>query len=362
MSPKLIVGGALALAVLLILAAAARRFMRAPLYTPGMVRAGANPGASLEAPAQGTDPTYWTVEEGVRLYHQAIGAGPLVLVIHGGPGIPVKTPWRALAPLAARYRFAFYDQRGCGRSTRPVERLEKGFGGMKALERRLGLGAQVADLERIRRITGQESMVLLGHSFGGLLAMLYAAEFPERVRALVLVAPADLLTLPAPDGGLFEQVRRSLPDAAKADYEAYLKRLLDFGGLARSSDAAMATLNAQFGSYYVQALKARGLPAPPDGGMPPDWIGGFMVPAMYLSMGQQHDYRPALAQVSAPALVLHGGRDLQPESASRRVAAALPHARTEVIAEAGHFAFDEAPEAFAAALEGFLGEQGIGER
>lgn len=355
MSPKWIVVGALAVAVLLIVAAAARHFMRAPLYTPGMVRAGANPGTSLEPPPQSGGPSLWTVEEGVRLFHQSRGQGPKVLVIHGGPGIPAKAPWGALAPLEGSYTFEFYDQRGCGRSSRPVARIERGFSGMKRLERTLGLGAQIADIERIRRILGEESIVLVGHSFGGLLAALYAAEFPERVRALALLSPAAMLTMPAEGGGLFGSVRASLPDARRAEFDRYLSRLLDFGNLAASTDAQLSSMNAEFVPFYREALAARGLPEPiAEGGLPEGWIGGFMVHAMYLSMGQEHDYRPALGKVAAPALVLHGGRDLQSEADSRRYAEALPNARFQVIAQAGHFAFDEAPQAFEAALAEFL--------
>jgi proline iminopeptidase len=359
MNPRLIIGAALALGALLALAAVARHLLRAPMWAPGMVRAGKNPGGSLSPPAQGGDPSYWIVEPGVRLFHQAIGAGMPVLVLHGGPGIPPREPWRALATLADRHRFHFYDQRGCGRSSRPLEKLDGGFAGLRRLEGQLGLGQQLADVERIRRILGEESLVIVGHSFGAFLAALYAAEFPERVRALVLVAPADVLRLPAEDGGLFEQLRRALPQTERPAYEAYLKRLLDFGSLASQTETSMARLNAELGPYYRRALAARGLPPPPHGDLAPEWVGGLAVPAMYLSMGRTHDWTGALARVRAPALVLHGARDLQPERASRRYAEALPRARMLVIPSAGHFAYDDAPEAFAEALGTFLQQLGL---
>ncbi|OGO41196.1 MAG: hypothetical protein A2Z04_05735 [Chloroflexi bacterium RBG_16_57_9] len=56
----------------------------------------------------------------------------------------------------------------------------------------------------------------------------YAAEFPERVEALVLVAPADVLAMPQEGGGLFEEIRRRLPESMREEYAAYLKRYLDF--------------------------------------------------------------------------------------------------------------------------------------
>ncbi len=98
---------------------------------------------------------------------------------------------------------------------------------MTALERELGLGAQVADMERIRRILCVEKLIIIGHSFGGFWASLYAAEFPERVEALILVAPADVLLIPQTGGGLFEAVRRRLPEEMQAEYAAYLRDYFD---------------------------------------------------------------------------------------------------------------------------------------
>ncbi len=77
---------------------------------------------------------------------------------------------------------------------------------------------------------------------------------------------------------------------------------------------------------------------------------------MYVSMGRRHDYRSALNHVNAPVLVTHRTEDLQTESASRGYVDALPNARFQVIEHAGHFAFEEQPTAFAAAVGAFLGE------
>ncbi len=81
-----------------------------------------------------------------------------------------------------------------------------------------------------------------------------------------------------------------------------------------------------------------------------------MVQALYMSMGKKHDYRPALKRVTAPVLVLHGGRDLQPESASAVYAQALPNAQMRTLPEAGHFLFADAPEQFAAMVGEFLAQ------
>lgn len=319
-----------------------------PLYTPGMVRAEKNLRAPLTPPEQSKDPAFWNVEADIRLHHFAVGQGKPVLIVHGGPGYPYTQSWAGLAPLTDRYQFVYYDQRGSGESTRPFETFDSGnyYENMTTLERTLGLGAQIADIERIRRLLNEEKLILIGHSFGGFLAALYAAEFPEHVEALILVAPAETLVMPPPSGGLFEIVRQRLPAEQQADYDAFLKRYLDYQNIFSRSEAELMALNEEFGLYYAAVAPIAAV----EQGRP----GGWMVPAMYFSMGQQHDYRPALKSVAAPVLVIHGADDLQPEAASRLYLEAFPNAQWKVIENATHFPFEEQPEAFALVIAQFL--------
>lgn len=162
----------------------------------------------------------------------------------------------------------------------------------------------------IRRTLGQDRLVVIGHSFGAFIAALYAAEFPERVSALVLVAPADVVVMPSPDGGLFELIRRRLFPAMKSEYETYLAEYFDFR-------RAFSRSEPESSEFYSRS--------------------------------------DALRRVSAPVLVVHGADDLQAESTSRRFAAFFPKSRFAVIRGARHLVFDQQPEAFASAVRVFLG-------
>jgi pimeloyl-ACP methyl ester carboxylesterase len=127
--------------------------MNKPLYEPGMVHAGKNLRAPLDAPKEPEDERLWNVEPDVQLYHFSPGEGRNVLVVHGGPGHPYLEPWPGLDPLTDDYRFRYYDQRGCGQSTRPIDTFySRNFNqNMKTLDQALGIGAQLADIDRIRR-------------------------------------------------------------------------------------------------------------------------------------------------------------------------------------------------------------------
>jgi proline iminopeptidase len=326
--------------------------MQKPLYQPGMVRAGKNLRAPLTPPAQSSDENFWQVEEDIQLYHFSAGEGRNVLVVHGGPGYPYASLWSGLKPLTDEYAFHYYDQRGCGQSSRPIDKFSSSnyYQNMQTLEQTLGLGAQIADIERVRQILGEDRLIIIGHSWGAFLASLYAAEFPENVGALILVTPADVLVMPPQHGagGLFGEVGRRLPQDKQAEFEAFLKDYLDFRNIFSKSEADLVALNEKFGKYY-QAVVDTPLLAQGD-------AGGWMVHAMYFSMGQRHDYRDAMKPVEAPVLVIHGANDLQPEAASRLYADVFPRTRFQVMENSTHFPFEEQPEEFAAVVGDFLSE------
>ena len=324
-------------------------------YQPGSLASSRGLQAPLDPPTQeGVPEGTWRVAEGIDLHHFEQGEGEPVLVLHGGPGYPFAQPLEALEPLTDEFRFHYYDQRGCGRSSRPLDRMPPGnpMQGFALAGKTFGLAEQLADIERIRRVLGTEQLIVMGHSFGALLAALYAAEFPEHVRALILVAPADLLILPSPDGDLFTAIATRLPADLQAEYATFRRRYFDFGGHMSKSEEELAGLHHELTRFFAAAY-------PEDGDaetVEPDQVGGWTVFGLYLSMGMSHDYTTSLAKATAPTLILHGARDLQGEAAGRRYAEHLPAARFEVLEEAGHFPHRECPDELAQVLEDFLAE------
>ena len=115
----------------------------------------------------------------VTLFVRMVGntaSGNVLIAINGGPGL-TSNYMRSLEALAGpELAVVTYDQRGNGRSTSP-EMNSANF----------ELADYAADLEAIREALGLEQVHLLGHSFGGLVAMAYAIHYPERARSLVLL-------------------------------------------------------------------------------------------------------------------------------------------------------------------------------
>ena len=82
--------------------------------------------------------------------------------------------------------------------------------------------------------------------------------------------------------------------------------------------------------------------------------GGWMVTAIYFTLGMSYDLRGPLREVDVPVLVLHGDRDLVRPEVSRGYADVFPKARFEMITGAGHMVFNDRPDQFADAVRSFL--------
>ena len=314
-----------ALAALVALAAVAALFIfqswGKAMYRPGDLRAKAAKGLVDLEPygklvwgtrrTDGTEEFRIEVERGIELAGFRRGEGKPAIVIFGGPGYPSNEAWRGLGAFEAGRSFYYYHQRGSGLSTRPFDRFGAGSYPAKvaALEAKLGLAQQIADVERLRRAIGVEEIDLVGHSFGGFIAALYAIEFPEHAGKLLLVAPAEVVALPQKDGGLYEQVRRLLPESRRASYRAWLGEFFDYGRIFSRGEEEMRRINAGFIPFYEAACAAGGSPNQSIGATDPALVGGWMMEAIFFSMGRSHDYSAALSRISAPATMVFGTGD-----------------------------------------------------
>jgi len=313
-----------------------------PMYSPGE-------SAELDLdPVSHSADGAWHVSTDVSLHHFASGTGRNVLYVHGGPGIPATTAVPGLD--LSGYRVHYYDQRGTGQSSRPFQGAVSSsmFRNVQALVGALGIAQQVADIERIRRILGDERLFLVGHSYGALLASLYAAEFPDRVERLILIAPANLLEFPSPEGTLFDTVRERLPESDREAYDAWLAEHLDVGSVFEKSTSELRAIDGAFLPFFEKAA------GPVPRGFAVE-MGVWHVRAQYFGMGRSHDWRPSLASYSGPVLIVHGGYDLQSLDVSESYAASFGGpADVRTIAQAGHFPHYTHPAEVVEIIERFL--------
>jgi proline iminopeptidase len=264
---------------------------------------------------------------GVNLFERRIGEGPVTVVLHGGPGAHHDYLLPNFDALARDRSLIYYDQRGGGRS--PVAR-----------EIPVGWREQVADLEELRHQWSLERLTLLGYSWGGLLALLYATEFPARIERLALVSPA-----PA-----WSDARREFETrfAARNLAPSLQRQRADLreSGL-RERDPAQygqRMFELSVAPYFYRPDRARELT--------PFRVTGRTQQEVWGSL-DGYDLRPALSQLRVPAMVLQGAEDVIPVEASRQLAELLK-AEFHLLNGSGHVPYIEAYEEFIRLLDGFL--------
>jgi len=250
-----------------------------------------------------------------------------VVVLHGGPGAPHTSLLPQLDRLASGRRLRFYDQRGGGRSqTDPLAPL--------------GWQYHVADLEYLTAMWGLTAATILGYSWGGLLALLFALSYPERVRRLALVCPAPIRSAERCEFERRFVERLRQPPLVKR------QRALREGNLRQRDpdEFRRQGFAISIAPYFKDPAKA-------------DDVTPFVVAqrvreAVWRSLGD-YDLSGRLGRLSLPALLVHGRHDPIPLSSAKHTASLLG-ARLEVFGESGHVPFVEEPDRFQAVLDAFL--------
>ncbi|MDQ6886690.1 MAG: alpha/beta fold hydrolase [Gemmatimonadota bacterium] len=269
------------------------------------------------------------------LYWARYGASgtPALLVLHGGPGAHHDYLLPQLLQLADRYELVFYDQRGGGRS-RTDDREA------------IGWRTHVADLAAVARELGLDPLSLVGYSWGGLLAMLYALEAArdETVPAphrLVLIDPAPA-TREHRRAFETELARRQAAPAVQA-----MRDELAASGLRERDPQAFRQRKFEIGvaGYFADPRRASDLT--------PFRVMGRVQQSVWESLGE-FDLLPDLGEIRVPTLILHGQQDPIPLAASEETARRIPNARLVVLEGSGHVPYVEAEVALFRTIRRFL--------
>ena len=280
--------------------------------------------------------------DGVSLFYRKVGTGrELIVYLHGGPGSNFRGNGTLMDPLAGGSRtLVMYDQRGSGLSTLITDPA------------RLTAGDHVRDLEAVRRHFGASRISLIGLSWGSGLAVLYATQYPQRVKRLLLVSPMSparefdtvrLQTLTTVSGAEEAQRRQTVMDEIRtADDETTRALCREYSDLV-------------FRAYLSRPTRAALARAAERCDIPPEAIRNRFVVAQatFASLGD-YDFRPLLKRLRVPALVLEGAETNVPLEATREWVRHLPKGRLLLIPRAGHELFLDEPEAFLRAAGEFL--------
>jgi proline iminopeptidase len=256
------------------------------------------------------------------------GATPLVC-INGGMLYDHSMLWPALSPLAARRQVILYDQRGRGESSAPADPTAA------------SIDDDAADVGALRRALGIRRWDVLGHSWGGGIAMLGAGGDPSGVRRMVLVDP--VWSTSAWMAPLRRNVIARLHGDERAAVESVPEESLGTPDPALHARYSRAVYPAWFADREMASRFT-----------PPDAASETGTAVLARLRRDGYDWRARVGALSVPTLVLHGEDDALPLAESGADSYIVPNARLVVVPSAGHMPFWEAPAAFFSRVETFL--------
>lgn len=274
----------------------------------------------------------------VSLYVDVVGRGTPLVLMHGGPG----TDHVSLLPfrdLADQFQLIFYDHRCNGRSMGPpVESMT--------------WDNLTADADALREKLGFEKWAVLGHSFGGHVALEYVLRYPERVSRLILLDTA------ADAHWARENAPRVLASRAGSPEKVELVRRW-FNG--EFEPPEMFSIFTKIGDAYMyEPSRLQLLNMILRGG----WRTKFRGDAMVFAGRQllkDWSVTDRLHEITAPTLVLAGRQDFVfPPECQRELAAGIPGATLQLVDHAGHNPdFEQEPTVMAAVRWFFAGARPV---
>lgn len=256
------------------------------------------------------------------------------MVLHGGPLLDHGYLRRAFGPLHERLALVYFDQRLSGRSAGVVD-----SGSVR-------LDTLAHDIERVRSALGLGTVHLIGHSWGGLLALKYALEHPARVRSVVLISPMP------PSADLWREEQRLTAESLAPRDTAGMGAIRNSESLAEGDPEAIERL---LRLSFRQAFADPTLVEELNFHIAPDHLKRSRQFAYLSGDLAAYDLTEGLSRLYVPTLVMFGAEEPGAEI-GREGFSALPCARFELIPDSGHFSFIENPRRFARTLIQFLEE------
>ncbi|HSE98688.1 MAG TPA: alpha/beta hydrolase [Blastocatellia bacterium] len=283
---------------------------------------------------------YVATDDGTRLFYQKAGNGPQKVIIPGR--LFLIDDFRRLA----RGRtLIFYDMRGRGRSDAIPDDQKS---------QKISIHHDVKDVERIRRHFGIERFSLIGYSYLGLMAVMYAMEHPQRVERIIQMGPVPLKFGTEYPKHLTAGDEESVLNATELEKLRKLQR----EGYHNTHPKEYCEQE-----WLVTRFRLVGNPANVEKlgksqcDMPNEWPVNLAkhFEHSFVSVQRLDIPKEKVAKVHIPVLTIHGTKDRNAVyGAGREWAFLLPDARLLTIAGAAHAAYVDAPEIVFPAIEEFL--------
>lgn len=270
-------------------------------------------------------------KDGNIIHLKTFGEGRALLIINGGPGMHSAGFIPLARTLGKTHRTIIYDQRGTGHSKIPRIGAQS-----------ITLDKMLDDIEVIREHLRIKQWVVMGHSFGGMLASYYATKFPDRIRGLILSSSGGIdmelfatLNIPA---RLTQDQRDSLSywraRTNQGDTTYYAR-------FQRGKYLAPAYL---YDKTHVNTIAHRLT----EGNMHINQL-------VYQDMRRmQFDCAKALQSFRKPVLIIQGEQDIIPRAIGLKAHRTFPQSTFVTIENCGHYGWLEQPRVYYEKITSFL--------
>jgi proline iminopeptidase len=271
--------------------------------------------------------------ESVTLHYRTVGTGRPLVLLSGGPGLEVEYMRRVAESVPASYQSVLLEQRGTGRSRVTLS------------QENMTVRHAVEDLEALRLHLKQERLLLVGHSWGGMLAMAYAAAHPERVDRMILISSGGPTT---EFFSWFGDNIRTRLRAEDVELERYWTEAAKRG--VDKQKAMYESLRAITPGYFFDRGKAMEYAAQTKS----TDLNVEASELMFADLRKAYDLRPGLQKLDRPVLILHGHQDPIGDKTAEDIHRLIKGSVLKYFDKCGHFPWIEQPEEFRVAMEGFL--------
>lgn len=270
---------------------------------------------------------------GSKLHYRTFGSGKPILFINGGPGLDSDGFTALVEQMADKNQIILYDQRGTGKSELTEINAKT-----------ITMDLMVADIENLRKNLKIDTWIVLGHSFGGMLAAYYATKHPEKIEGIIMSSSGGI------DLGLRSYVNgrmRKMLDRKQLEALDESNRKLAKGDstkenrLARANAMANAyAYNKKFVPFIANRLTLTNL---------------NINQLLWNNMDEIHfDCAPKLKSFTKPVIVIQGKNDILEIKTAEKIHAAFQNSKLILIDQCGHYGWLDAPEAYFSAIGKFL--------
>lgn len=285
----------------------------------------------------------------IQLFYEEQGKGPALYILTGGPGAPPEDPsHRIMDSLRSFYTCVLLHQRGAGRSRNiPIN------------ETTINIKSYLQDIELLRKKRNDKKIILLGISWGGLLAMNYTVLYPQYVSNLVLIGSAP------PSYKLWDvlfdnqYVRRSIAEldsmnALRNIFSVKTDRELDSLKRVNPASEEVIAFN-KFIAIHIRAMHYERMKLPDD---IDDFFTNFnFQPIPFIDkevVKTKWDITADLKKLNVPALIIYGRQDDQGESTFYLQKECLKNSKLHVIERSGHLIWEDRPDEFYKTILNYL--------